>query len=236
LFLPNEFILTILKKLHAGVVTLSLITWLTTCQTKNLSELAFFISGAQIVRPAGSKKRRPRLTNVDRGHALSPASLTNDFDFLSWFRYSERCAMTWLERPTMKSPSILAAVAVVAILTTACIPLRFLKGGLHRSVDENLTIVGLTQDPKKYLDKEIVFSVRYYKKGDLPCPLGPDYINIIIADRVSYITLNKVWIKKDRASVLGTLKEMETIVMKARVFAVDAAKDPNLEALEIVKE
>jgi len=136
----------------------------------------------------------------------------------------------------MKSLSILAAVAIIGILTTACIPLRFLKGGLHRSVDENLTIVGLTQDPKKYLEKEIVFSVRYYKKGDLPCPLGPNYINIIIADRVSYITLNKVWIRKDRASVLDTLKEMETVIMKARIFAVDSAKDPNLETLQIVKE
>jgi hypothetical protein len=29
---------------------------------------------------------------------------------------------------------------------------------------------------------------------------------------------------------------METIVMKARVFKIDAQKDPNLEALEIVPE
>ncbi len=144
--------------------------------------------------------------------------------------------MNWFERLSMKSLCILAAIAIIGAITTACIPLRLLKGGLHRSVDENLTIVGLTQDPKKYLDKEIVFSVRFYKKGDLPSPLGPDYINIIIADRVSYITLNKVWIKKDYASVLDTLKEMETIIMKARVFGVDSAKDPNLEALQIVKE
>lgn len=144
--------------------------------------------------------------------------------------------MNWLERLSMKSLSILAAVIVIGILATACIPLRFLKGGLHRKLDESLTIVSLTQDPKKYLHNDIVFSVRYYKKGDLPCPLGPNYINIIIADRVSYITLNKVWMKKNIASVLDTLKEMETIIMKAKVFAVDSAKDPNLEALEIVKE
>jgi hypothetical protein len=35
---------------------------------------------------------------------------------------------------------------------------------------------------------------------------------------------------------LDALKEMETIVMKARVFAIDKEKDPNLEALEIVPE
>jgi hypothetical protein len=81
-----------------------------------------------------------------------------------------------------------------------------------------------------------VFSVRYYKKGDLPCPLGDDYVNFIIADRVSYITLDKVWIKKDKAKILDTFQEMETVVMKARVFKVDREKDPNLEALEIVPE
>ena len=99
-----------------------------------------------------------------------------------------------------------------------------------------MTIVGLTENPSKYLNKEIVISVRYYKKGDLPCPLGDDYVNFLIADRVSYITLNKVWMKKDRAGILDTLKEMETIVMKARVFKIDSEKDPNLEALEIVRE
>ncbi len=103
-------------------------------------------------------------------------------------------------------------------------------------MDDNLTIVGLTENPTKFLDKEVVFSVRYYKKGDLPCPLGDDYVNFIIADRVSYITLNKVWIKSDKAKVLDDLKEMETIVMRARIFRVDKEKDPNLEALEIVRE
>lgn len=103
-------------------------------------------------------------------------------------------------------------------------------------MDEGLTIVKLTDNPGNYLDKEIVFSVRYFKKGNLPCPLGDDYVNFIIADRVSYITLNKVWIKKDKAKVLDSFKEMETVVMKARVFRVDREKDPNLEALEIVPE
>ena len=92
------------------------------------------------------------------------------------------------------------------------------------------------ENPNKYLNQEIVFSVRYYKKGNLSCPLGSDYVNFVIADRVSYITLNKVWIKNEKAKQLDTLKEMETIVMKARVFKVDKEKDPNLEALEIVKE
>jgi len=117
-----------------------------------------------------------------------------------------------------------------------CAAMKNDKGGLHRDLDENLTIVSLTENPSKYLDKEITFAVRYYKKGDLPCPLGDDYVNIIIADRVSYITLNKAWIKKEKAGVLDSLKEMETVVMKAKVFQIDKEKDPNLEVLEIVPE
>jgi hypothetical protein len=130
----------------------------------------------------------------------------------------------------------LLAVFIACAAITACGATKYLKGGVYKNLDESLTIVGLTENPSKYLDKDIVFSVRYYKKGDLPCPLGEDYINFIIADRVSYITLNKIWIKKDKAKVLDTLKEMETIVMKARVFKIDKEKDPNIEALEIVPE
>jgi hypothetical protein len=130
----------------------------------------------------------------------------------------------------------LLTILLVCFAISACGATKFLKGGVYRDLDESLTIVGLTENPNKYLDKEIVFSVRYYKKGDLPCPLGDDYVNFIIADRVSYITLNKVWIKKDKAKVLDSLKEMETIVMKARVFKIDKEKDPNIEALEIVPE
>jgi hypothetical protein len=144
--------------------------------------------------------------------------------------------LTGMKDHGMKSPLFLISVIAILLSSTACIPVRYFKGGLHRNLDENLTIVGLTQDPKKYVDKDIVFSVRYYKKGDLPSPLGTDYTNLIIADRVSYITLNKVWIKNDKASDLDALKEMETVVMKARVFGIDSAKDPNLEVLEIVKE
>jgi hypothetical protein len=136
----------------------------------------------------------------------------------------------------MTSCNRLLAILIVCFTISACGATKFLKGGLYRELDENLTIVGLTENPNKYLDKDIVFSVRYYKKGDLPCPLGEDYVNFIIADRVSYITLNKVWIKKDKAKVLDKLKEMETIVMKAKVFKIDKEKDPNLEALAIVPE
>ncbi len=127
-------------------------------------------------------------------------------------------------------------VISICLALAACGSTKFLKGGIHRQLDENLTIVSLTENPNHYLNKEVVFSIRFYKKGDLPCPLGEDYENFTIADRVSYITLNKIWMKKDRAKVLDTLKEMETIVMKARVFAIDKEKDPNLEALEIVPE
>ena len=132
--------------------------------------------------------------------------------------------------------TILVMFLAVGLVLPACTAVRYLKGGIYRDLDEDLTIVTLTDNPRKYLNKEIVFSVRFYKKGDLPCPLGDDYVNFIIADRVSYITLNKVWIKKDKASELDGLKEMETIIMKARVFKIDREKDPNLEALEIVPE
>jgi len=36
--------------------------------------------------------------------------------------------------------------------------------------------------------------------------------------------------------LINDLKEMETIVMRSKVFRVDKEKDPNLEALEIEKE
>ncbi len=130
----------------------------------------------------------------------------------------------------------LLAIFIAFFAISACGATKYLKGGVYKELDENLTIVGLTENPNKYLDKDIVISVRYYKKGDLPCPLGEDYVNFIIADRVSYITLNKVWMKKDKAKTLDKLKEMETIVMKARVFKIDKEKDPNIEALEIVPE
>ncbi len=122
------------------------------------------------------------------------------------------------------------------MISIGCSPLNYIRGGIYRNLDEDLTIVSLTENPSKYLNKDIVMSVRYFKKSDLPCPLGEDYVNFIIADRVSYITLNKVWMKKDKAQVLDSLKEMETLVMKARVFKVDKEKDPNLEVLKIVKE
>lgn len=131
--------------------------------------------------------------------------------------------------------TILPLVALCVALS-GCGALKYVKGGLYRELNENLTIVGLTENPSKYLDKDITFSVRFYKKGDLPCPLGDDYVNLIIADRVSYITLDKVWIAKDKAKMIDSLKEMETVVMKARVFGVDKEKDPNLEVLEIVPE
>ncbi|MFH0960696.1 MAG: hypothetical protein V1897_18575 [Pseudomonadota bacterium] len=136
----------------------------------------------------------------------------------------------------MTIPKFILWIVLLSALLIGCSPLNYIRGGLYRNLNEDLTIVSLTENPKKFLNKEIVFSVRYYKKSDLPSPLGDDYVNFIIADRVSYITLNKVWIKKEQAKVLDSLKEMETIVMKARVFKIDKEKDPNLEALEIVRE
>jgi len=131
---------------------------------------------------------------------------------------------------------ILVTLIAACLVLPACSATKYLKGGIYKDLDEDLTIVRLMEGPSRYLNKEIVISVRFYKKGDLPCPLGDDYVNFIIADRISYITLNKVWMKKDKASVLDNLKEMETIVMKAKVFKIDREKDPNLEALDIVRE
>jgi len=137
----------------------------------------------------------------------------------------------------MLAPKKFLLISIACLLAlAACGSTKYLRGGIHRQLDENLTIVSLTENPNQFLNKDVVFSVRFYKKSDLPCPLGEDYVNFIIADRVSYITLNKVWMKKDKAKILDTLKEMETIVMKARVFAIDKEKDPNLEALEIAPE
>lgn len=146
------------------------------------------------------------------------------------------CAIFQVKESGMLAPRKFLLLVVTCLALAACGSTKYLKGGIHRQLDENLTIVSLTENPNNYLNKEIVFSVRFYKKSDLPCPLGEDYVNFIIADRVSYITLNKVWMKKGTAKILDTLKEMETIVMKARVFAVDKEKDPNLEALEIAPE
>lgn len=136
----------------------------------------------------------------------------------------------------MIARKIASLIVLASLSCTACAAGKYLREGIYRQLDESLTIVKLTDNPSNYLDKEIVFSVRYFKKGNLPCPLGDDYVNFVIADRVSYITLNKVWIKKEKAKVLDSFKEMETVVMKARVFRVDREKDPNLEALEIVPE
>jgi hypothetical protein len=136
----------------------------------------------------------------------------------------------------MNLKKLLLTVLVLCWLLPACSAVKYLKGGMYRDLNEDITIVGLTENPKTYLNKEIVFSVRFFKKGDLPCPLGENYVNLIIADRVSYITLNKVWMKQDKAKILDELKEMETIIMRAKVFKIDREKDPNLEAVEIVRE
>lgn len=163
-------------------------------------------------------------------------SNSNLFDFHPSARYGIRLRNFVVKDYRMAAQAKVLTILVTCLAIVSCSATRYLKGGLHRELDENLTIVRLTENPNKFLNKEIVLSVRYYKKADLPCPLGDDYINFIIADRVSYITLNKVWVKKDKAGILGSLKEMETIVMKARVFKVDREKDPNLEALQIELE
>lgn len=141
-----------------------------------------------------------------------------------------------LKDANMITASRFLVIMSSCLLLGACGAVNFMKGGIYKDLDTNLTIVNLMENPNNYLNKDIVFSVRFYKKGDLPCPLGEDYVNFSIADRVSYITLNKVWVKKEKAGMLDKLKEMETIVMKARVFKIDKEKDPNLEAIEITPE
>ncbi len=136
----------------------------------------------------------------------------------------------------MSSHSFRGFLVCFCLILVSCSATKYLKGGIHGKVDEDLTIVKLMEAPNKYLNDEIVFSVRFYQKGNLPCPLGDDYVNFIIADRISYIMLDKVWIKEKKAGVLDQLDEMETVVMKARVFKVDREQDPNLEALEIKPE
>jgi hypothetical protein len=136
----------------------------------------------------------------------------------------------------MVKPRSVLLILIIGFTLSGCGTMKLFQGGLHRSLDEDLTIVKLTEKPNNYLNKDIVFSVRYYKKSDLPCPLGDNYVNFIIRDRISYISLNKVWMKKEKAGILDTLKEDETIVMKAKVFKIDKEENPNLEAMEIVKE
>jgi hypothetical protein len=136
----------------------------------------------------------------------------------------------------MKLKKLSLIFVALCWVLSACSAANYLKGGMHRDLDEDITIVELTDHPEKYLNKTIVFSVRFFKKGDLPCPLGEGYVNLVIADRVSYITLDKVWMKKDKAGILDELKEMETIIMRAKIFKVDGPVNPNLEALEIIRE
>lgn len=148
----------------------------------------------------------------------------------------EDCAIRNSEDYRMIAYIRVLGISIACVALVSCTYFKYFKGGIYGDLNEDLTIVGLQQDPGRYLNKDIVFSVRYYKRGEQPCPLGDDYVNFVITDRVSYIALDKVWMKKDKAKVLDTLKEGDTIVMKARVFKVDSKKDPNLEALEIVPE
>jgi hypothetical protein len=124
----------------------------------------------------------------------------------------------------------------IYLTTTACGALNFVKGGLHAQMDEQVTISSMLRDPEKFLDEDVVFSVRYIKKGDRPCPLGEDYVNFVIRDRISRIPLEKAWIKKVDSNILDKFKKDETVVMKAKVFRIDKQRDPNLLALQIVPE
>jgi len=146
------------------------------------------------------------------------------------------CATVVLKDRGMTDYSKFLAIIVACIVVASCSATRYLKGGIHKEVDDSLTLVRLIDSPNQFLNKEIVFPVEYYGKGDLPCPLGEDYVNFTIADRGKGYISHKVWIKKDKAHVLDTLKINDIIVMKARFFKFDREKDPNLEALQIEPE
>ena len=90
--------------------------------------------------------------------------------------------------------------------------------------------------PRQRTGKSVRICPLLDKKGDLPCPLGEDYVNFVLADTWSYVLLNKVWIKEDAAAVLDKLKESQPLVVKARVFQIDRDRDPNLDALRIVPQ
>lgn len=173
---------------------------------------------------------------IPDAHIPTLGSEENLFDFPCTNFLCYTTAQIRLERYAMPVPKTTILLLTACLAIAACSTSRYLKGGIYRDLNENLTIVGLTESPNFFLNKEVVMSVRFFEKSDLPCPLGEDYVNFIIADRVSYIMLNKVWMKKDKVQSLETLKKMDTIIMRARIFKVDKEKDPNLEALEIVKE
>ncbi len=124
----------------------------------------------------------------------------------------------------------------ISLMLSSCGALNYIKGGLHAKLDKNVTISSMLQDPERFLDEDVVFSVKYSKKGDRPCPLGEDYVNFVIKDRISYISLDKAWIKKDASDVLNNFDEDDTVVMKAKIFKIDKQREPNLLASKIVPE
>ncbi len=58
----------------------------------------------------------------------------------------------------------LLAIFIACFAISACGATKYLKGGVYKDLDENLTIVGLTENPNKYLDKDIVISVTVLQK------------------------------------------------------------------------
>lgn len=130
----------------------------------------------------------------------------------------------------------LLLILPICLMMSSCGALNYIKGGLHAKLDKTVTISSMLQDPERFLDEDVVFSVKYSKKGDRPCPLGQDYVNFIIKDRISYISLDKAWIKKDASDVLNKFDKDDTVVMKAKVFRIDEQREPNLLALKIVPE
>lgn len=161
------------------------------------------------------------------------------FDILGCFLYHLAFRNPIVTKETLMGPArkLCVLLLIAGMLPAACSVARnYMRGGMYKDLNENLTLVELAKNPKKYLDKEVVFLVRYYGKGDLPCPLGDDYVNIILADRQSYITNNKVWISKKKADILKPFKKEDTVAVRARVFRIDEVKDPNLEVLDMGPE
>lgn len=62
------------------------------------------------------------------------------------------CAFLGKKDFRMSGRKQLLLVLAVCLALSACSSTKYLKGGLYRELDENLTIVGLTEAPNKYLN------------------------------------------------------------------------------------
>ena len=53
----------------------------------------------------------------------------------------------------MKSNVISVALIIGTLILSSCSALNYVKGGIYKELDENLTIVTLMENPNKYLNR-----------------------------------------------------------------------------------